>query len=71
MIINSNEISNCFWLNYKLQSNLRITSNWITKVIDHADLFFDEAQRSSLDRILIITELLKGVALFSLKKKFT
>ena len=34
---NSNGISNSFQFNYKLQSVLRIISNWITKVINNAD----------------------------------
>ena len=38
-ITNSYEISNSFQFNYKLKSSLRIVSNWITKVIENADLF--------------------------------
>ena len=41
-IINSNEINNSFQFNYKLQSGLRIMSNWITEVIDNADLWLEE-----------------------------
>ena len=38
--MNSNKISNSFcFINYKLQSDLRIMSNWITKVIDNADIW--------------------------------
>ena len=38
-IIYSNEISNSFQFNYKLQSDLRILSNWIIKVIYNADFW--------------------------------
>ena len=39
LITNSNEISNSCRFNLKLQSDLRIISNWITNVIDNADLW--------------------------------
>ena len=49
--MNSNEISNSFRFNLKLQSDLRIISNWITKVIDNADLCLQHCvRRFDLDK---------------------
>ena len=69
-IINSDGISNSFWFSYKLQSDLKIISNWITKLIDNS-IFWKKVFWEICTYTLITISTGQWLTVFTWKKSIT